>query len=113
MRNDLDVKKTMKIEIAADGLDLDGASTVMREVGPKGEARVEWKAQVERPGEVKFVLKALTDTESDALERKVPVLPYGSPRVALAERPDQEGGERDAHARPRGHPRRRRNSRSW
>jgi len=78
VRNDLDVKKTMKIEISADGLDLDGQGTVMREVGPKGEARVEWKAQVARPGEVTFVLKALTDTESDALERKVQVLPYGS-----------------------------------
>jgi len=78
VRNDLDETKTMKIEIAAEGLELDGEMTVLREVGPKGEARVEWKAQVERPGEVKFVLKALTDTESDALERKVPILPYGS-----------------------------------
>ncbi len=78
VRNDLNQKKQVKIEIAAEGLDLDGEQVVLREVGPKQEVRVEWRARVERPGEVRFVLKALTDTESDALERKVPILPYGS-----------------------------------
>ena len=78
VRNDLDEKKQVKIEIESDGLELEGERVLLREVGPKQEVRVEWRALVERPGEVRFVLKALTDTESDALERRVQVLPYGS-----------------------------------
>jgi len=77
-RNDLDTEKQVKIELLAEGIVVDGERSVLRTVGPKQEVRVEWRARVERPGMARFVLKALTDTESDALEKKVPVLPHGS-----------------------------------
>ena len=53
-------------------------------VPPGGEKRVDFQATAMRPGTVKILAKALTDTESDALEKEYPVLEYGSEKL-LAE----------------------------
>ncbi|MHC4938767.1 MAG: alpha-2-macroglobulin family protein [Planctomycetota bacterium] len=78
VRNDLDVEKEVKVVLEAVGIDVQGAQSIITRVGPKQERRVEWRALVERPGSARFVLKAMTDTESDALEKKVPILPHGA-----------------------------------
>ncbi|MHC4450912.1 MAG: alpha-2-macroglobulin family protein [Planctomycetota bacterium] len=78
VRNDLGSAKEVRVILEAEGLVVEGESVVHRTIGPKREQRIEWRARVERPGTAKFVLKAMTDTESDALEKKVPILPHGS-----------------------------------
>lgn len=50
-------------------------------VPPGGEKRVDFLASCLRPGEVKLLAQALTDSESDALEKTYPVIEYGAEKL--------------------------------
>ncbi|PYT01264.1 MAG: hypothetical protein DMF65_07785, partial [Acidobacteria bacterium] len=43
----------------------------------QGEYRVNWRIQAPSTGDLKILAKALTDTESDALETGIPIVPRG------------------------------------
>lgn len=72
-------------------LDIDGGIKILDSnkfkvnIPPDGSVPIDWKVKVERAGEVKIKLTALTDEESDAVEMKIPVLPHGTEQfVAVA-----------------------------
>ena len=50
-------------------------------VAPGGEARVDWRVQVEKSGQATMTVSALSAKESDAVKRTFPVLRYGSLRT--------------------------------
>ncbi len=63
-------------------LDLNGAqlldspsSTVT--IRPNGEQRIDWRVQANQVGKLTLLAKALTDTESDAVEMSMEVVPHG------------------------------------
>jgi len=54
-----------------------GDATQTLEVAPKGEKRVDWRIRVLQPGSLLVRMKALTATESDAMQRSFPVQIHG------------------------------------
>ncbi|MDH3590246.1 MAG: hypothetical protein OER88_00090, partial [Planctomycetota bacterium] len=78
VRNDLPVAKDVRVEITATGIDLDGARERTVHVAPRAEVRIDWPAVSSQQGKAVITVKALTDIESDALKRSIPVLPHGS-----------------------------------
>ncbi|MHC4958357.1 MAG: alpha-2-macroglobulin family protein, partial [Planctomycetota bacterium] len=78
VHNYLDNPKQVKIEVAAEGLDLRGAASQVVEIGAQDERRFDWPVIVRTPGKAVISVKALTDEESDAMKRTVPLLPHGS-----------------------------------
>lgn len=70
-------KKTVKVSLQADNLTLEGTEQMI-EVAANGEQRIDWKVKSEwLTPKAQLTVKALTNEESDAMEIKVPVLPYG------------------------------------
>jgi uncharacterized protein YfaS (alpha-2-macroglobulin family) len=78
VHNYLDNPKQVKVEIEADGLDLHGPASQVVEIGAQAEQRFDWPVRVRAPGKAVIAVKALTDEESDAMRRTVPLLPHGS-----------------------------------
>ena len=73
---------------------LDEAKRTVK-VPSKGEARIDWRVKVVKDGEAVVRMKALTDEESDAVERKFPVLVHGADKmvsVCGSIRPEQTEG---------------------
>ena len=83
-------------------LELDGECVALMEGQPAvqnlniaagGEARVDWRVKVLAEGEVTVRMKALTDEESDAMERRFPVYVHGMDKMVPVSgylRPDEE-----------------------
>ncbi len=62
-------------------------------IASNGEARVDWRMRVVKPGEVKVRMSALTDEESDAMEQSFPVYIHGMLKTesfSRVVRPDAE-----------------------
>lgn len=94
IHNYLDTEKETKITFKAENLTLikgsvsndpaimidvnDNSGGVTVEIGSNDELRIDWLVEVVDPlGEAKLYCEALTNEESDAMELKVPILPYG------------------------------------
>jgi len=77
VHNYLDSAKATKISIEVTGAKLldQAASTVT--INKQGEHRVDWRVAAADVGEIKLLAKALTDTESDAVEIPLEVVPHG------------------------------------
>lgn len=70
---------TVRVSLEATGIDVaDGAARSVT-VPKGGQARLEWRVYAPGPGEAVFLAKALGSEESDAMEWRVPVRPYGAP----------------------------------
>ena len=79
VHNYLDAATTVRVELQLDGEELVATDSLNHtvEVPADGEARVDWTVKVARPGDAVVCMRAITDRESDAVERTFPVLVHG------------------------------------
>jgi len=75
LKRDKDVR--VVLEVLGEALKLAGPAERRVHVPAGGQAVVEWPAIAAAEGEVRLRVKALTDEESDALERPLPVVVHG------------------------------------
>ncbi|MCW5980598.1 MAG: alpha-2-macroglobulin [Bryobacteraceae bacterium] len=78
VHNYLKVDKQVRISLEAKGLEVLEGTTTDVAIASRAGAKVDYRVRA-LPGEEEVVLlgKALTDEESDALELRIPVIPYG------------------------------------
>jgi uncharacterized protein YfaS (alpha-2-macroglobulin family) len=77
VHNFLKTKKTTRINIDVTGAQLLGARTETVTIPAGGQHRVDWRVSATQAGELRLLARALTDTESDAVEIRMPVVPHG------------------------------------
>jgi len=77
VHNYLKADKTTRISIEVNGARLLDSPTQTVTIPANGEHRVNWRVNAPQTGEMKILAKALTDTESDAIETALDVLPRG------------------------------------
>ena len=77
VHNYLKADKVTKITIDVGGARLLDAPTQTVTIPSQGEYRVNWRVSAPASGDLKILAKALTDTESDALETGIPIVPRG------------------------------------
>ncbi|HEV2234553.1 MAG TPA: MG2 domain-containing protein [Terriglobia bacterium] len=77
VHNYLASDKTAQVSLEASGVELTGSASSSVTVPKNGEAVVTWTVRAPTIGQAKFLAKALTDEESDALELTAPVRPWG------------------------------------
>lgn len=81
VHNYLDADKSTQISIAVDGAQLQNTATQTVTVKKQGEHRIDWQISAPNVGEIRLLAKALTDTESDAVELPLTVVPRGLHQV--------------------------------
>ncbi|QDT64656.1 alpha-2-macroglobulin family protein [Calycomorphotria hydatis] len=83
VHNYLDEAKlaTVLLELGGDTLAAVDSLSHQVEVPAQGEVRVDWLVRAVAPGEATVTMKALTDTESDAMQMTFPVQEHGSERM--------------------------------
>ena len=77
VHNYLSADKTAKVSLDAEGVELSSPAEASVNVPKNGEAVVMWNVRAAKIAQAKFLAKALTDEESDALELEMPVEPWG------------------------------------
>jgi uncharacterized protein YfaS (alpha-2-macroglobulin family) len=77
VHNYLKSEKVTRISIEVTGAQLLNAATQTVTIPAGGEHRLDWRVAAPTTGELKILARALTDTESDALEMSLPVRPRG------------------------------------
>jgi hypothetical protein len=77
VHNYLETDKTAKVSLSAEGVELASPAEATVNVPKNGEAVVTWNVRSPKIAQAKFLAKALTDEESDALELEMPVEPWG------------------------------------
>ena len=94
VHNDYDAPKSVKVSLELDGQNLqaiDGAPKTA-DIAAHGETRVDWRVKALHEGEATLRMKAIADNDSDAVERKLPVVVHGMSRQdawSRAVEPDQ------------------------
>ena len=81
VHNYLNADKTTQISLDVDGAQLLSPATQTVTITREGEHRVDWQISALNVGEVKLLAKALTNTESDAVEIPLEVVPRGLHQV--------------------------------
>ncbi|MBE3098149.1 MAG: alpha-2-macroglobulin, partial [Planctomycetes bacterium] len=93
VHNYLPGSKSVAVSFKASGVSTTGEPSAERDapahaqtmvIDQGGEQRRDWRVAAERVGMAGFVGTAVTDTDSDAVEVTVPVLPFGLKRHAAA-----------------------------
>jgi alpha-2-macroglobulin len=77
VHNYLNQDKSTQISISVSGARLLGTAQQTVTIPKQGEHRVDWQISAPQTGEVRLLAKALTDTESDAVELAFDVAPRG------------------------------------
>lgn len=77
VHNYLKADKVTKITIEVAGAKLLDAPEKTVTIPSQGDYRVDWRVSATATGDLKVLAKALTDTESDALETGIPIVPRG------------------------------------
>ncbi len=77
VHNYLESDKTAQMSLEATGVELAESAPSPLVVPKNGEAVVTWTVHATKIGQAKFLAKALTDEESDAVELTAPVEPWG------------------------------------
>ena len=77
VHNYLATDKTAQVSLDAQGVELASPAEASVNVPKNGEAVVTWNVRASKIAQAKFLAKALTDEESDALELEMPVEPWG------------------------------------
>lgn len=75
--NYLNTDKTTQISLSVNGAQLLDPPTQTVTIPKNGEHRVNWRVSAQQTGDVTLLAKALTDTESDAVELQIPIVPRG------------------------------------
>ncbi len=81
VHNYLNADKSTQISLEVSGAQLQNAGTKTVTITKQGEQRIDWQITAPNVGEIKLLAKALTDTESDAVELPLPVVPRGLHQV--------------------------------
>ncbi len=81
VHNYLDSDKSTQISLEVSGAQLQNAPKQTVTVKKQGEHRIDWQITAPAVGEIKLLAKALTDTESDAVELPLMVVPRGLHQV--------------------------------
>ena len=82
VHNFLKSDKSTKISLELNGAQLLDSPESTVTIHPNGEYRVDWRVQASTTGKLTLLAKALTDTESDAVEMTMDVMPHGLRRMA-------------------------------
>ena len=77
VHNFLPQDKSTRISLELNGAQLMGEPSETVTIARNGEHRVDWKVSAQQPGELRLLAKALTDTESDAVEMTMTIVPHG------------------------------------
>jgi uncharacterized protein YfaS (alpha-2-macroglobulin family) len=81
VHNYLNSDKATQISIAVEGAQLLSPSKKTVTIGKQGEHRIDWQVSAPNVGQIKLLAKALTNTESDAVELPLEVVPRGLHQV--------------------------------
>lgn len=81
VHNYLNADKSTQISLEVSGAQLQGNGQQTVTVKKQGEQRIDWQISAQNVGEIKLLAKALTDTESDAVELPLTVVPRGLHQV--------------------------------
>jgi hypothetical protein len=77
IHNFLNKAKSTRISLEVNGAQLIGPAFQTVTIPHNGEHRVDWRVNAARPGELRLLAKALTDTESDGVEMTMEIVPHG------------------------------------
>jgi uncharacterized protein YfaS (alpha-2-macroglobulin family) len=77
VHNFLKSDKSTKISLELNGAQLLDPPESTVTIRPNGEHRVDWRVQANTIGKLTLLAKALTDTESDAVEMTMDIVPHG------------------------------------
>lgn len=77
VHNYLNADKATQISIAVEGAQLLTSAKQIVTISKQGEHRVDWQIAAPNVGQIKLLAKALTNTESDAIELQLEVVPRG------------------------------------
>ena len=77
VHNFLKSDKSTKISLDLNGAQLLDSPSETVTIRPNGEQRVDWRVQANQVGKLTLLAKALTDTESDAVEMSMEIVPHG------------------------------------
>lgn len=77
VHNFLKSDKSTKISLELNGAQLLDSPSSTVTIRPNGEHRVDWRLQANTVGKLTLLAKALTDTESDAVEMTMDIVPHG------------------------------------
>jgi hypothetical protein len=81
VHNYLNADKSTQISLEVNGAQLQNAGKQTVTISKQGEQRIDWQVSAPNVGEIKLLAKALTDTESDAVELPLTVVPRGLHQV--------------------------------
>ena len=81
VHNYLNADKSTQISLEVNGAQLQNAAKQTVTITKQGEHRIDWQISAPNVGEIKLLAKALTDTESDAVELPLTVVPRGLHQV--------------------------------
>ncbi|PYS23835.1 MAG: hypothetical protein DMF72_07655 [Acidobacteria bacterium] len=82
VHNFLKNDKSIKISLELNGAQLLDSPTETVTIKQNGEHRVDWRVQANQVGKLTLLAKALTDTESDAVEMTMDIVPHGLKQTA-------------------------------
>lgn len=82
VHNFLKSDKSTKISLELNGAQLLDSPDSTVTIRPNGEHRVDWRVQATTVGKLTLLAKALTDTESDAVEMTMDIVPHGLRQTA-------------------------------
>jgi uncharacterized protein YfaS (alpha-2-macroglobulin family) len=77
VHNFLKTEKATRISLELNGAELLSPATETVTIAPNGEHRVDWRVSAKQVGQLRLLAKALTDTESDAVELTMEIVPHG------------------------------------
>ncbi len=77
VHNFLKSDKSTKISLELNGAQLLDSASETVTIRQNGEHRVDWRVQANTSGKLTLLAKALTDTESDAVEMTMEIVPHG------------------------------------
>jgi uncharacterized protein YfaS (alpha-2-macroglobulin family) len=77
VHNFLKTDKSTKISLDINGAQLLDSASETVTIRQNGEHRVDWRVQANQIGKLTLLAKALTDTESDAVEMTMDIVPHG------------------------------------
>ena len=77
VHNFLKADKSTKISLDLNGAQLLDSPSQTVTIRQNGEHRVDWRVRADQVGKLTLLAKALTDTESDAVEMSMEIVPHG------------------------------------
>ena len=77
VHNFLKADKATRISLEVNGAQLLSPATETVTIARNGEHRVDWRVSASQVGQLRLLAKALTDTESDAVEMTMAIVPHG------------------------------------